>query len=173
MSEAVSEWLRLRVQLAALRFIPLRSQTAMKRAAQPRRSHPAFGFMAAPSCSSYIRREILPIIGGYSGRLNVTAYRVTRDDSAVPGVGTCFLVSALFSAATQDRAKPWQLVKLSAAIEFVMNKTQEPCQLSVVRHLLCPTCLKPMHIRLAEVSPGREKIQFTCDSCGTQTEREY
>jgi hypothetical protein len=26
---------------------------------------PAFVFMAAPSCSSYITGEILPIIGGY------------------------------------------------------------------------------------------------------------
>jgi len=28
---------------------------------------PAFVFLAAPSCSSYITGEILPIIGGYSG----------------------------------------------------------------------------------------------------------
>ena len=41
------------------------SQTAMKRAAQPEEIAPAFVFMAAPSCSSYITGEILPIIGGY------------------------------------------------------------------------------------------------------------
>ncbi len=41
--------------------------TAMKRAAQPEEIAPAFVFMAAPSCSSYITGEILPIIGGYSG----------------------------------------------------------------------------------------------------------
>jgi NAD(P)-dependent dehydrogenase (short-subunit alcohol dehydrogenase family) len=43
------------------------SQTAMKRAAQPEEIAPAFVFMAAPSCSSYITGEILPIVGGYSG----------------------------------------------------------------------------------------------------------
>jgi NAD(P)-dependent dehydrogenase (short-subunit alcohol dehydrogenase family) len=42
------------------------SQTAMKRAAQPEEIAPAFVFMAAPCCSSYITGEILPIIGGYS-----------------------------------------------------------------------------------------------------------
>src|ERR1700704_5299630 len=43
------------------------SQTAMKRAAQPEEIAPAFVFLAAPSCSSYITGEILPIVGGYSG----------------------------------------------------------------------------------------------------------
>jgi hypothetical protein len=43
------------------------SETAMKRAAQPEQIAPAFVFMAAPSCSSYITGEILPIVGGYSG----------------------------------------------------------------------------------------------------------
>jgi NAD(P)-dependent dehydrogenase (short-subunit alcohol dehydrogenase family) len=43
------------------------SHTAMKRAAQPEEIAPAFVFMAAPSCSSYITGEILPIIGGYTG----------------------------------------------------------------------------------------------------------
>jgi NAD(P)-dependent dehydrogenase (short-subunit alcohol dehydrogenase family) len=41
------------------------SQTAMRRAAQPEEIAPAFVFMAAPSCSSYITGEILPIVGGY------------------------------------------------------------------------------------------------------------
>jgi NAD(P)-dependent dehydrogenase (short-subunit alcohol dehydrogenase family) len=41
------------------------SQTAMQRAAQPEEIAPAFVFMAAPSCSSYITGEILPIVGGY------------------------------------------------------------------------------------------------------------
>jgi NAD(P)-dependent dehydrogenase (short-subunit alcohol dehydrogenase family) len=41
------------------------SDTAMKRAAQPEEIAPAFVFMAAPSCSSYITGEILPIVGGY------------------------------------------------------------------------------------------------------------
>jgi NAD(P)-dependent dehydrogenase (short-subunit alcohol dehydrogenase family) len=43
------------------------SRTAMKRAAQPEEIAPAYVFLAAPSCSSYITGEILPIIGGYSG----------------------------------------------------------------------------------------------------------
>jgi NAD(P)-dependent dehydrogenase (short-subunit alcohol dehydrogenase family) len=43
------------------------SDTAMKRPAQPEEIAPAFVFLAAPSCSSYITGEVLPIIGGYSG----------------------------------------------------------------------------------------------------------
>jgi NAD(P)-dependent dehydrogenase (short-subunit alcohol dehydrogenase family) len=43
------------------------TQTPMKRAAQPEEIAPAFVFMAAPTCSSYITGEILPIIGGYAG----------------------------------------------------------------------------------------------------------
>jgi NAD(P)-dependent dehydrogenase (short-subunit alcohol dehydrogenase family) len=42
------------------------SDTPMHRAAQPEEIAPAFVFMAAPSCSSYITGEILPIIGGYA-----------------------------------------------------------------------------------------------------------
>jgi NAD(P)-dependent dehydrogenase (short-subunit alcohol dehydrogenase family) len=41
------------------------SDTPMKRAAQPEEIAPAFVFLAAPSCSSFITGEILPIIGGY------------------------------------------------------------------------------------------------------------
>ena len=41
------------------------TNTPMKRAAQPEELAPAFVFMAAPSCSSYITGEILPVIGGY------------------------------------------------------------------------------------------------------------
>jgi NAD(P)-dependent dehydrogenase (short-subunit alcohol dehydrogenase family) len=37
----------------------------MKRAAQPEEIAPAYVFLAAPSCSSYITGEILPVIGGY------------------------------------------------------------------------------------------------------------
>jgi len=43
------------------------SETPMKRPAQPEEIAPAFVFLAAPSCSSYITGEVLPIIGGYSG----------------------------------------------------------------------------------------------------------
>jgi len=43
------------------------SDTPMKRAAQPEEIAPAYVFLAAPSCSSYITGEILPIVGGYSG----------------------------------------------------------------------------------------------------------
>jgi NAD(P)-dependent dehydrogenase (short-subunit alcohol dehydrogenase family) len=41
------------------------TQSAMGRAAQPEEIAPAFVFMAAPCCSSYITGEILPVIGGY------------------------------------------------------------------------------------------------------------
>jgi NAD(P)-dependent dehydrogenase (short-subunit alcohol dehydrogenase family) len=41
------------------------AHTPMKRAAQPEEIAPAYVFLAAPSCSSYITGEILPIIGGY------------------------------------------------------------------------------------------------------------
>ena len=41
------------------------SDTPMKRAAQPEEIAPAFVFLAAPCCSSYITGEVLPIIGGY------------------------------------------------------------------------------------------------------------
>jgi NAD(P)-dependent dehydrogenase (short-subunit alcohol dehydrogenase family) len=40
-------------------------QAKMKRAAQPEELAPAYVFMAAPSCSSYITGEVLPVIGGY------------------------------------------------------------------------------------------------------------
>lgn len=41
--------------------------TPMKRPAQPEEIAPAYVFLAAPCCSSYITGEILPIIGGYNG----------------------------------------------------------------------------------------------------------
>jgi NAD(P)-dependent dehydrogenase (short-subunit alcohol dehydrogenase family) len=41
--------------------------TPMKRPAQPEEIAPAFVFLAAPCCSSYITGEVLPVIGGYSG----------------------------------------------------------------------------------------------------------
>lgn len=41
------------------------TSTPMKRAAQPEEIAPAYVFLAAPSCASYITGEILPIIGGY------------------------------------------------------------------------------------------------------------
>ncbi|HVY98106.1 MAG TPA: SDR family oxidoreductase [Dongiaceae bacterium] len=41
------------------------AQTRMKRPAQPEEIAPAYVFLAAPGCSSYITGEILPIVGGY------------------------------------------------------------------------------------------------------------
>lgn len=41
------------------------SKTPMGRAAQPEEIAPAYVFLAAPACSSYITGEILPITGGY------------------------------------------------------------------------------------------------------------
>ncbi len=49
------------------RIAKVGSDTPMKRPAQPEEIAPAFVFLAAPSCSSYITGEVLPIIGGYSG----------------------------------------------------------------------------------------------------------
>jgi NAD(P)-dependent dehydrogenase (short-subunit alcohol dehydrogenase family) len=43
------------------------ADTPMGRPAQPEEIAPAFVFLAAPCCSSYITGEVLPIIGGYSG----------------------------------------------------------------------------------------------------------
>jgi len=43
------------------------AKTPMKRPAQPEEIAPAFVFLAAPCCSSYITGEVLPIIGGYTG----------------------------------------------------------------------------------------------------------
>ncbi len=43
------------------------ADTGMKRPAQPEEIAPAFVFLAAPSCSSYITGEVLPVIGGYGG----------------------------------------------------------------------------------------------------------
>ncbi|GAB2177185.1 SDR family oxidoreductase [Dongia sp. agr-C8] len=40
-------------------------QTKMKRPAQPEEIAPAYVFLAAPCCSSYITGEVLPVIGGY------------------------------------------------------------------------------------------------------------
>jgi NAD(P)-dependent dehydrogenase (short-subunit alcohol dehydrogenase family) len=42
-------------------------KTPMQRPAQPEEIAPAFVFLAAPACSSYITGEVLPIIGGYNG----------------------------------------------------------------------------------------------------------
>ncbi len=41
--------------------------TPMRRPAQPEEIAPAYVFLAAPCCSSYITGEVLPIIGGYTG----------------------------------------------------------------------------------------------------------
>jgi NAD(P)-dependent dehydrogenase (short-subunit alcohol dehydrogenase family) len=41
------------------------TSTPMGRAAQPEEIAPAYVFLAAPACASYITGEILPIIGGY------------------------------------------------------------------------------------------------------------
>ena len=43
------------------------SDTSMKRPAQPEEIAPAFVFMAAPSCSSYITGAVLPVMGGVLG----------------------------------------------------------------------------------------------------------
>jgi NAD(P)-dependent dehydrogenase (short-subunit alcohol dehydrogenase family) len=40
------------------------SDVPMKRPAQPEEIAPAYVFLAAPVCSSYITGEVLPILGG-------------------------------------------------------------------------------------------------------------
>ena len=52
---------------SAKAIVKFGGDTPMKRPAQPEEIAPAFVFLAAPSCSSYITGEVLPIIGGYSG----------------------------------------------------------------------------------------------------------
>ncbi len=52
-----------------------------------------------------------------------------------------------------------------------MPQPQNLSHASLFRHLLCPSCLTPMHVRLAQVAGGKERIQFVCDRCGTQAER--
>ena len=42
--------------------------TMMKRPAQPEEIASAYVFLAAPTMSSYITGEIIPILGGYAGR---------------------------------------------------------------------------------------------------------
>ena len=43
------------------------ADTPVTRPAQPEEIAPAYVFLAAPQCSSYVTGEILPIIGGYFG----------------------------------------------------------------------------------------------------------
>ena len=43
------------------------SSVPMKRPAQPEELSPTYVFLAAPSCSSYITGEVIPVIGGQSG----------------------------------------------------------------------------------------------------------
>src|SRR5262249_51378582 len=52
-----------------------------------------------------------------------------------------------------------------------MPQPQSLSRPSFFRHLLCPSCLTPMHVRLAGVAAGKERIQFVCDRCGTEAER--
>jgi NAD(P)-dependent dehydrogenase (short-subunit alcohol dehydrogenase family) len=40
------------------------SKVPMKRPAQPEEIAPAYVFLAAPACSSYISGEVLPVLGG-------------------------------------------------------------------------------------------------------------
>jgi NAD(P)-dependent dehydrogenase (short-subunit alcohol dehydrogenase family) len=52
---------------SAEKVVNFGGNTPMRRPAQPEEIAPAFVFLAAPSCSSYITGEVLPIIGGYTG----------------------------------------------------------------------------------------------------------
>lgn len=59
-------WTPLPADRPAEKVAEIGAQTAVKRAAQPEEIAPAFVFLAARSCASYITGEVLPIIGGYS-----------------------------------------------------------------------------------------------------------
>ena len=107
---------------AAERVAEFGRDTPMKRPAQPEEIAPAFVFLAAPCCSSYITGEILPIIGGYSGgsgRLLPAALQEHQPgdhDSLAeerhgaeprrrcPVLGSIRASSSAFSAQFQDRA---------------------------------------------------------------------
>ena len=43
------------------------SQVPMGRPAQPEELSPVYVFLAAPSCSSYITGEVIPVVGGHTG----------------------------------------------------------------------------------------------------------
>ena len=43
------------------------TRTPMKRPAQPEELSPLYVFLAAPSCSSYITGEVVPVVGGHTG----------------------------------------------------------------------------------------------------------
>lgn len=43
------------------------SKTPMGRPAQPEELSPVYVFLAAPSCSSYITGEVIPVVGGHTG----------------------------------------------------------------------------------------------------------
>ncbi len=44
------------------------ADTPMKRPAQPEELSPTYVFLAAPSCSSYITGEVIPVVGGWESR---------------------------------------------------------------------------------------------------------
>jgi hypothetical protein len=55
-----------------------------------------------------------------------------------------------------------------------MPQPHKPSVSSVVTHLLCSECLKPMRISIVEITDiGGEKIQFVCDGCGAETIRKH
>lgn len=51
----------------AEKVVKFGASVPMKRPAQPEEIAPAFVFLAAPSCSSYITGEVLPVLGGSEG----------------------------------------------------------------------------------------------------------
>jgi NAD(P)-dependent dehydrogenase (short-subunit alcohol dehydrogenase family) len=53
--------------VAADKVAEFGSKVGMKRPAQPEEVAPAYVFLAAPACSSYITGEILPVLGGTGG----------------------------------------------------------------------------------------------------------
>jgi NAD(P)-dependent dehydrogenase (short-subunit alcohol dehydrogenase family) len=80
------------------------SDTPMRRPAQPEEIAPAFVFLAAPSCSSYITGEILPVIGGYSGGIeHVLKRSISQHIDRVQRVGC--IVNTLLKVACRSRIR--------------------------------------------------------------------
>ena len=50
-----------------------------------------------------------------------------------------------------------------------MPQPRKPEAPTFVRHLICPKCLMPMRIRTVEATAGHDKIQFTCEHCGSES----
>jgi hypothetical protein len=91
----------------------------MKRPARPEEIAPAFVFLAAPSCSSYITDEILPIIGRYgaaSRRLSSILAKRAPQTVSKPTIKGEF-TQAISSATAFASVKPTENGRQSRTIQ--------------------------------------------------------